>query len=151
MWGAIACGMLARYVAAGRGGGPTLKRLVVHGAVMRCSQGAAPASLAVSPARITQDGGVFAANIGDFAPMTNVAPFGACRSPANPQVAAATAAAQGVLTPMPCVPVTTAPWTPGAIVTTVEAVPALTADSTCSCTWGGTISIESSGSDVEVA
>jgi hypothetical protein len=52
-----------------------------------------------------------AANIMDHVPMLNILPFGVCSSPANPTVVAATAAALGVLTPMPCIP---APWAPGA-------------------------------------
>ena len=36
-----------------------------------------------------------------------------CNSPSNPMVAAATTAALGVLTPMPCIPMTIAPWMPG--------------------------------------
>ena len=54
-----------------------------------------------------------AANINDHIPMVNILPFGMCQSLANPMVAAATAAALGVLTPMPCIPVTPAPWVPG--------------------------------------
>ena len=46
----------------------------------------------------------------------SVPPFGLCTSMANPQVAAATAAAQNVLTPQPCQPVLS-PWSPGATVT----------------------------------
>ena len=38
-----------------------------------------------------------------------------CISPANPVVAAATTAALGVLTPQPCIPITIAPWLPGAV------------------------------------
>ncbi|MGL4604236.1 MAG: hypothetical protein ACRCU9_08815 [Iodobacter sp.] len=36
--------------------------------------------------------------------MLNIMPIGTCMSPATPMVAAATAAAMGVLTPMPCIP-----------------------------------------------
>ncbi len=39
-------------------------------------------------------------------PFVSIMPFAMCTSPANPTVAAATAAAMGVLTPMPCIPVT---------------------------------------------
>ena len=81
-----------------------------------------------------------AANIMDFAPMTNIPTFGMCMSPANPMVAAATAAALGVLTPMPCIPVTT-PWTPGAPMVLVRNFPALDAASKCMCGYGGQISI----------
>jgi uncharacterized Zn-binding protein involved in type VI secretion len=45
-----------------------------------------------------------------------------------------------VLTPMPCVPVTT-PWKPGAMKTTIGGIPALTQGSTCQCAWGGVIEI----------
>ena len=46
----------------------------------------------------------------DNQPIANIAPFGVCISLANPAVAAATAAAMGVLVPLPCMPVTPAPW-----------------------------------------
>jgi hypothetical protein len=64
-----------------------------------------------------------------------------CQSLANPQVAAATSAAMGTLTPQPCVPVIPAPWSPGASVVTLNGVPALTSDSKCQCTWAGTIEV----------
>ena len=54
-----------------------------------------------------------AANITDFAPITNIASFSMCTTQSNPAVAAATTAALGVPTPAPCVPVIPAPWTPG--------------------------------------
>ena len=54
-----------------------------------------------------------AATIMAFKPMANIPGFGACMSPMNPQVIAATAAALGVFTPQPCIPVTTSPWAPG--------------------------------------
>jgi hypothetical protein len=61
--------------------------------------------------------------------------------PANPAVAAATAAALGVLTPMPCLPATPAPWLPGVPTVLVGGMPAV--DSTCSlmCLWAGAIQV----------
>jgi hypothetical protein len=120
--------------------------LVVNGAQMTCSFGTSPSALTVLPAGTPiQGGGQVAARIADMIPMTNIMPFGMCTTPSNPQVAAATSAAQGVLTPQPCIPVTTSPWTPGSSKVTVGGVPALTSPSTCMCTWGGSISIISAG------
>ena len=87
--------------------------LVYAGAQMMCSFGAAPVPLAVLPQSKVMAGGPPAANIMDMKPMANIPPFGMCSCPANPTVAAATAAALGVLTPMPCVPVPAGPWAPG--------------------------------------
>ena len=58
-----------------------------------------------------------------------------------PTVAAATSAALGVLTPMPCVPAVVAPWVPGAPRTLIGGKPALTSGSTCTCAYGGVISL----------
>ena len=44
---------------------------------------------------------VLLATVSDFMPMTNIKTFGTCNSPANPAVAAATAAKSGVFTPAP--------------------------------------------------
>ena len=81
---------------------------VCAGAMMMCSFGVAPSSLVVLPVNRTMTGAP-AANIMDNKPMVNIPPFGMCSSPANPMVAAATAAALGVLTPMPCIPVSIQP------------------------------------------
>ena len=86
-----------------------------------------------------------AANIMDNKPMVNIPPFGMCMSMANPTVASATAAALGVLTPMPCVPVTAAPWVPGCPTVLIYNFPALNDSSKCMCTWGGVISINMPG------
>ena len=72
--------------------------LVVMGAMLQCSFGAAPSSLVVTPENLTNGNKVPAATIMDNIPMKNITPFGVCTSLANPQVAAATAAAAGVLT-----------------------------------------------------
>jgi hypothetical protein len=112
----------------------------VMGAVILCSFGMGPSSLAPLPtSRVTIEGRP-AATINDCMPLVNVPTFGMCSSLANPTVAAATSAALGVLTPMPCVPVTS-PWKVGALKTTLGGSPALTAGSTCQCAWGGVIEI----------
>jgi hypothetical protein len=120
--------------------------LVVSGAQLACTFGIAPSALTVVPAGpVVQAGSQLLARIVDFAPMVNVAPFGMCTTPSNPQVAAATSAALGVLTPQPCIPVVTAPWTPGSLKVSAGGVPALTSTSTCLCAWGGSISIVQAG------
>ena len=117
---------------------------VANGAMIVCSFGVAPSTLVVLPkSRTTMDGNP-AANILDMVPIVNIPPFGMCTSLANPTVAAATAAALGVLTPMPCVPVTT-PWKPGSPTVHVGGLPALTNASTCNCAWGGVITITAPG------
>jgi hypothetical protein len=114
---------------------------VVAGAVTMCTFGMAPSTLNVLPVNKTLTGGPPAATIMDNKPIVNIVPFGMCTSPANPAVAAATAAAMGVLTPMPCVPVIPAPWVPGAPTVLIGNFPALDNTCTCMCTWGGVISI----------
>jgi hypothetical protein len=90
------------------------------------------------------------ATVNDFVPGQNISPFGMCKTAANPQVAAATSAASGVLTPVPCVPVPTGPWSPGAQGVSLSGQKALTADSTCNCAWSGTIQITDPACDVDV-
>ena len=111
---------------------------VCTGANLQCSFGAAPSALAVLPVNRVMTGAP-AANIMDHIPLVNVMPFGMCNSPANPMVAAATAAALGVLTPMPCIPMTTAPWMPGAATVMLGGMPALNNSSKLMCQWGGVI------------
>jgi hypothetical protein len=114
------------------------------GAMLQCSFGAAPSSLVVLPqSRVLT--GTPAANIMDGKPLVNVLPFGMCKSITNPVVAAATTAALGVLTPMPCVPATPAPWAPGAPTLLIADMPALDNSSSLMCTWGGVIQIKSAG------
>lgn len=77
--------------------------------------------------------------------MVNILPFSMCTSIANPVVASATAAALGVLTPMPCIPVTVAPWAPGSPTVMIANMPALNNSSKCMCSYGGVISINTPG------
>lgn len=120
-------------------------QLVVAGAALQCSFGVAPGTLNVLPANRVTGAGPPAANILDSKPMVNIVPFGMCTSMSNPQVAAATAAAMGVLTPMPCMPATVAPWVPGSPTVLLGPAPALTNASKCTCMWGGMISIVMAG------
>lgn len=115
--------------------------LVANGATLQCSFGAAPSTLLVTPEKGVAGTNLPIANIADQIPIKNIPPFGMCSSLANPTVAAATAAALGVLTPMPCVPVIPAPWAPGAPMVKVKMLPALNAVSKCMCTWGGVIQV----------
>lgn len=110
-----------------------------------CTFGMAPSTLNVIRPNVSVEGRP-AANILDSAPMVNVPPFGMCQSLANPMVASATAAALGVLTPMPCVPAIVGPWTPMAPRTLVGGAPALVQGATLMCAYGGVISVTVPGS-----
>lgn len=123
---------------------------VVNGALLMCSFGVAPSSLVVLPTNRVLSGNQPAANIMDHVPMLNIMPFGMCISPSNPQVAAATAAAMGVLTPQPCIPVTPAPWAAGAPTVLLGYMPCLNNTSTCNCTWGGVITVSMPGQMTEM-
>ncbi|MBR8828186.1 MAG: DUF4280 domain-containing protein [Gomphosphaeria aponina SAG 52.96 = DSM 107014] len=119
-----------------------MAKQVVMGAMLKCSFGLTPSSLIVIPKgtpHIVEN--KLAANIMDHIPITNILPFGMCNTPTNPAVASATAAAMGVLTPMPCVPVIPAPWIPGSPTVTINNFLALNDTSKCMCTWGGVITI----------
>ena len=118
---------------------------VVMGAMMQCSFGMAPSSLIVLPANKVMVNNMPAANVMDNKPMANIPPFAMCQSMANPTVAAATAAALGVLTPMPCIPVTSAPWAPGSATVQIANFPALNNTSKCLCNWGGMIQFSMAG------
>ncbi len=119
--------------------------LVVSGAMMLCSFGTAPMALTVLPANMVNGKNMPAANIMDNKPFVNIPAFAMCTSMANPTVASATSAASGVLTPMPCTPMTAAPWTPGASKVMIKNMPALTNASTCTCSYGGTITFTTPG------
>lgn len=118
---------------------------VCMGAMMQCSFGLAPSSLVVLPVHRTMTNMVPDANIMDHVPMVNIMPFGVCTSVANPTVAAATAAALGVLTPMPCIPNTPAPWVPGGPTVLLDNMPTLDDQSKLMCIWGGVIQFVTPG------
>ncbi len=122
-----------------------MPKLAVHGATLKCSMGNAPSQLAILPAIIVQGDGARAASIQDMKPNVNIMPFGLCMSAMNPQVAAATSAAMGVLTPQPCIPMTTAPWSPGSASVTIDGNPALSDACLLLCQWGGQIQVQVAG------
>jgi hypothetical protein len=118
---------------------------VCMGATLQCSFGAAPSKLVVLPLNRVLTSNKPAANIMDHKPFVNILPFGMCSSMSNPAVASATSAAMGVLTPMPCTPMTSAPWTPGASNVMIANQPALDTPSKLVCSFGGSISIQEAG------
>ncbi len=117
---------------------------VCGGAMLACSFGMTPSTLNVLPeAKVVSM--MPLATIMDNKPLVNVMSFGMCSCPSNPEVASATAAAMGVLTPMPCVPAITAPWVPGSPTVLIGNKPALNNSCKLMCTYGGVITINSPG------
>ena len=113
---------------------------VSMGAMMQCSFGTGPSTLVVPAPTVVAEGPP-AANIVDNKPFANIPPFIMCTSLANPAVASATAAALGVLTPMPCTPVIPGPWVPGAPTVLLRGMPALNNSSKLMCAYAGVIQI----------
>jgi len=122
---------------------------VCNGATLKCMLAVPPgiSTLVVLPINRMLTNSQPAANIMDNIPMVNIMPFGACMSPGNPAFVAATTAAMGVPTPVPCMPVTPAPWTTGAISNPVQLanIPSLDNTNTLNCMMGGVISILNPG------
>lgn len=118
---------------------------VVNNAMLQCSMGAAPSTLSILPFARTDIDGQPVAIVTDILPMVNIKPFGVCSSLANPVTASLTAAALGVLTPGPCIPLIAGPWSPGAKKMTVMGIPAVTDSSTCKCSYLGEVKITFSG------
>lgn len=121
-----------------------MANLVCGGALCTCMFGTAPSTLIVTPENRTVSAMPFA-TVMDYVPFKNIMPFGMCSCVGNPMVASATAAAMGVLTPVPCVPVPAAPWTPGAPKVLIMNKPALTNTSRLQCACGGIIQISNPG------
>ena len=117
---------------------------VCSGAMLSCSFGMAPSMLTVTPENKVVTSMPLATII-DNVPMKNIMPFGMCSSMANPTVASATAAALGVLTPMPCIPVIPAPWAPGSPTALIGNFPMLHNNCKLMCAYGGVIQITNPG------
>ena len=119
---------------------------VCGGAVLQCSFGTVPSNLTVLPVnRVISK--MPLANIMDNVSFVNILPFGMCSSLTNPSVASATAAALGILTPMPCIPVTVGPWIPGKPNVLIGGYPALNDKSMLMCAYGGIVTIQCPGTN----
>ena len=120
--------------------------VVVSGANLMCPFGTAPSILNATSQRMVLGCSKPVATIMDIAAGSNIPPFGMCTSLTNPQVAAATAAALGVLTPVPCTMVPVGPWQATKPTVLVGGKPVLTQESMLLCSMGmGMISITSPG------
>lgn len=119
--------------------------LVTQGAQLSCPFGTAPGTLSGTSQTACLAGGRPAAAIQDAAAYVHITPFGMCTSLLNPQVAAATAAALGALTPQPCMPAAGA-WMPVSPNILIGMTPCLSSDSKLVCLNGmGVISVTSPG------
>ncbi len=123
-----------------------MSMFVTTGATCVCSFGTAPGTFTATNTPTMMLAGKTPGVITDIAGGVNMAPFAMCNSLANPAVAAATAAAMGVLSPQPCMPVITGAWTPPAgKPILLGGKPCLTMDCTAICSWGGKITFTSPG------
>ena len=119
---------------------------VVAGAGLICPFGTLSGTLHVTSQAKCLAEGKPVATIQDIAPNANISSFGMCKSLANPQVASATAAALGVLTPQPCVFAPAGTWTPGNAKVTAGGIPCLGNDAKILCGVGaGIVQIASPG------
>jgi hypothetical protein len=121
-----------------------MAKLVVMGAMCKCSMGTGPCSLILTPENKVTASMVPAGTIMDQK-IANLPSFIMCTTQSNPAVAAATSAAMGTPTPAPCVPVIAAPWAPGSSKVMLNNKPALLDSDTCNCSYGGTITISDPG------
>lgn len=116
-----------------------MRKFLTTGCLLECSMGIGKAPfIADELPGAPKESGLTVATIVQCKPMMNIPTFGMCNSLANPITAAATAAAQGVLTPGACVPVPT-PWVPGALSANMIGLPLALADAKSACAYGGLI------------
>jgi hypothetical protein len=122
-----------------------MSNLVVATGTAMCTMGTAPGPIKVTSNQKVLASGKPCATIQDSQPMACVGPFGMCTSLANPQVAAATAAALGVLTPQPCIPAPAGTWIPTKPKVLIGGKPCLTNDAKLVCAYAGQISVTNPG------
>lgn len=112
---------------------------ICMGAVLQCPFGVAPTPLTVLPASMVMGKSGPLGNMTDCVPFLNIAPFGVCMSLMNPVTAALTAAAFGVLTPGPCIPVPAGTWVPMKPTVMCKMGPMINSDTMLMCAYGGVI------------
>lgn len=108
---------------------------VSNGAMLTCTMGVAPSTLTVLPVDKVLTENKPMATIMDHKPFVNIAPFALCSSPLSPTFIKVSG------TPGPCVPNLPAPWVSGKPDVMVANKPALTAQCSLMCVYGGSISI----------
>lgn len=114
------------------------------GALLSCPMGFVPAVMNILPKTVL--GGFRPlASITDCIPYLNVSMFGPCKSLLNPVTAAQTAAAFGVLTPGPCMPVPVGVWLPMKPNVITLTGPVLMNNSMLICAFGGIIKVNIPG------
>lgn len=124
---------------------------VISGATAECTCGTTPGELIADYDTGALVSGSIVLTIDMIVAEVNISSFGECDSLLNPEVVSATAAAEGVLTPMPCIPVVVDPWTPGSLTASQTGIGYVNDESVCTCSYGGVISIvDTLGVEMEI-
>lgn len=121
----------------------TTSKIVVNGAILKCSQGSATSSLKINTDKNITINGNTLAIISETTPTTNIQAFGMCSSTSNPEVQNIIAQTKGATKEYACTPKSIGKWTNGVPFFMGEEK-VVSDKSTCNCTWGGEISIEKS-------
>ncbi len=108
---------------------------VSNGAMLTCTMGVAPSTLTVLPVDKVLTENKPMATIMDHKPFVNIAPFALCSSPLSPTFIKISG------TPGPCIPNLPSPWMAGKPDVMIANKPALTAQCSLMCMYGGSIKI----------
>ena len=109
--------------------------------LLQCSFGTVPTPLIVLPDKSVVMEGMLCGSITDNVPFANIPGYVLCLSLGNPEVLSATIANFGVLTPMPCTPMTLEPWISSCFDVILRDGPALDQTSLLVCDFGGLITV----------
>jgi len=118
--------------------------LVCSGAKLWCTYGDSEGTLVVQQPTTVMCENKPTASANDCTHTTSVTPCGFCHSLTNPNVASATAAAFGSLTPMPCNPLPLV-WSNVSTTVLIGKSLALTNKSRLRCAYGGELTIANPG------